>query len=72
MITDKYVCKIIGSHGPSMSPTLDSKDNILLVDCFSYKFIRNPKKGDIIICDNPFKPGATLVKRIINTQNEMA
>ena len=67
MITDKYVLKIIGCHGPSMFPTLDQKDNLLLVDCFTNKFLRNPRKGEIVICDNPYKPGATLVKRIINT-----
>ena len=67
MITDKYAFKIIGCHGPSMCPTLDQKDNLLLIDCFTYKFLRNPRKGEIVICDNPYKPGATLVKRIINT-----
>ena len=68
-ITDKYICKVIGSHGPSMCPTLDQKDNILFIDCLTTRLFRSAKINEIVICENPFKPGATLVKRIIQTEN---
>ena len=55
-----------------MLPTFDMKDNLLVVDCATTKFLRNVKKGEIIITENPFKPGATLVKRVVNTEGETA
>lgn len=38
--------------GPSMLPTFDS-GNYLLVDKFSFKFINDPKRGDVIVFDIP-------------------
>ncbi len=55
-----------------MLPTIDIKDNLLLLDCFTPRFIRNPRKGEIVVAINPYKSGATLVKRVINTEGEMA
>ena len=55
-----------------MLPTFDQRDNLLLVDSFTSKFIRSPRKGEIVITENPFKPGATFVKRVAFTENEMA
>ena len=72
MLVDKYGFKVIGSHGPSMLPTFDALDNLVLVDTFTTRFIRRPRKGEIVITENPFKPGATLIKRIIHQENEMA
>lgn len=39
-------------EGPSMLPTFDT-GNYLLVDKFSYKFLNNPKRGDVVIFDIP-------------------
>jgi signal peptidase I len=39
-------------EGPSMEPTF-STGNYLLVDKFSYKFLGNPKRGDVVIFDIP-------------------
>ena len=72
MLADKYLFKVIGCQGPSMLPVFDLSDNLLFVDCFTTRFIRYPRKGEIVITDNPFKPGATLVKRVINVEGEMA
>jgi len=38
--------------GPSMLPTFDS-GNYLLVDKFSYKFLTEPKRGDVVVFDIP-------------------
>ena len=72
MLTDKYLFKIIGCHGPSMLPTIDAKDNLVFVDCYTTRFIRNPKVGEVVISENPFKKSATLVKRVKFTENQMA
>ena len=72
MLTDRYLFKVIGTHGPSMLPTIEAKDNLVIVDCFTTRFIRKPKKGEIVIAENPFKESATLVKRVIFIENEMA
>ena len=39
-------------EGPSMEPTFHT-GNYLLVDKFSYKFLGNPKRGDVIVFDIP-------------------
>ena len=71
-LTDKYLIKAIGITGPSMLPTLDVKDNLILVDCFTHRFVRDIKKGEIVVCENPTKPNATLVKRVKNVAKETA
>ena len=71
-LSDKYLFRTVGCHGPSMMPTFDTRNNLLLVDVFTTQFVRIPRKGEIIITENPFKPGTTLVKRVINTEGEMA
>ena len=56
-----------------MIPTLDQKDNILLIDKFSAKVLKKrPQKGDIVQAKNPYKPGYYIVKRVINTEGETA
>jgi hypothetical protein len=32
MLTDKYIFRVIGTSGPSMLPTFDSNNNLLIVD----------------------------------------
>ena len=71
-LMDKYFFKVIGCHGPSMIPTFDKSDNLLIVDCFTTRFVRKPNKGEIVIADNPFKHDATLVKRVLWVEQEMA
>lgn len=39
-------------EGPSMEPTFTT-GNYLLVDKFSYKFLHNPNRGDVIVFDIP-------------------
>ena len=72
MLTEKYAVRIIGCQGPSMEPTMEARDNLLLLDCFTPNFIRWPKRGEIIIAQNPFKPGFTLVKRVLFLEGELA
>ena len=55
-----------------MLPTFEVNDNLLFVDCFTTRFKRKPKKGEIVVCENPFKESRTLVKRVKNTEGEMA
>ena len=55
-----------------MLPPFDTNNNLLIVDQFTSKFIRKPSVGEIVILSNPFKPSATLVKRITASEGEMA
>merc|ERR1712086_395523 len=72
MIADKYTYKIIGTQGPSMQPTLDDTNTLVVLDCFTTKFIRNPKVGEIVMAQNAFKPGALVVKRVLYTEGQTA
>eukprot|EP00347_Sterkiella_histriomuscorum_P017185 403350345 len=72
-LSEHYFCRFIGVNGPSMLPTIDSRDTLLYIDNFTTKFIRNPRKGEIIIAQNPFKQmGNTVVKRVLYLENEYA
>ena len=55
-----------------MLPTIDSSDNLIVLDCFTTRFLRKPRKGEIILAENPFKPGHTIVKRVLNVEGEYA
>ena len=72
MLSEKYTCRFIGVTGPSMLPTLDSRDNLVMLDCFTMSFVRNPRKGEVIMAQNPFKPGYTVIKRVLFTEGENA
>ncbi len=58
--------------GPSMLPTLDEYNNLVGVDCFTHRFLRNPTKGEVIIAYNPLKPNHNVVKRVKYTEGELA
>ena len=55
-----------------MCPTLDHRDNLVMLDCFTTQFVREPVKGEVIMAKNPYKPGNTIIKRVINTEGELA
>ena len=71
-LSEKYTVKFVGVTGPSMVPTLDTSDNLIMLDCFTTKFIRNPKKGEIVMCQNQHKLGNTIIKRVLYTEGETA
>ena len=54
-----------------MLPTLDQKDNLVLLDCFTTRFVRDPKVGEVIISENPIKPGCSITKRVVQTEGKM-
>ena len=72
MLSEKYTWRVIGVTGPSMMPTLDPRDNLVLLDCFTLAFLRGPRKGEVIMAQNPFKPGYTVIKRVLYTEGELA
>ena len=48
-LLNRYGCDTIGSTGPSMIPTLDPHNNLLFVDLFTLRFLRKPKRGEVIM-----------------------
>ena len=72
MLSDKYTVRIVGVQGPSMLPVIDERDNLVMLDCFTTQFLRKPKKGEVVMAENPFKPGYTIVKRVVYLEGEMA
>ena len=52
----------------SMVPTMQISDRFL-ADRFTYRFLRQPKQGDIVIFDEP-GGSRTFVKRVIATQGQ--
>ena len=71
-LSEKYGVKFVGVTGPSMCPTLDATDNLVLVDTFTTSFMRYPKKGEVIMASNPYKPCYTVIKRVLFTEGEVA
>lgn len=66
-------------NGISMYPTFNASDrssallitgDYLIVDLFSYAFLREPKRFDVIVSVSPVDPGKHLLKRIIGLPNE--
>ena len=56
-------------EGSSMKSTLLNKDQ-LIVDCFSYRFLQDPKREDIVVFRLKSDPGTYYVKRIIGLPGE--
>ena len=42
----------------------------LIIDAFSYRFLEDPKRFDVIVASSPIEPGKHLLKRIIGLPNE--
>lgn len=42
----------------------------LIIDAFSYRFLEDPKRFDVIVAKSPIEPGKHLLKRIIGLPNE--
>ncbi|XP_067635935.1 mitochondrial inner membrane protease subunit 1 [Eurosta solidaginis] len=61
--TFEYVGDFVVCNGPSMEPTLHSK-NILLTERISRRF-HNPRRGDIIIAVSPTDPKQFICKRVV-------
>ena len=72
MLSEKFAVRFVGVSGPSMMPTLDSRDNLIMLDCFTTRFLRSPAKGEVIMAMNPCKPGFTIIKRVLYSEGEMA
>ena len=46
--------------------------NLVFVNILKWKLYGTVKKGDIVVAENPFKPGYTIVKRVTHVEGEMA
>ncbi|MDE0243445.1 MAG: signal peptidase I [Candidatus Kaiserbacteria bacterium] len=66
-------------NGSSMYPTFNMSDNqssflitgdYLIVDLFSYTFLSDPKRFDVVVSVSSDDPGKHLLKRIIGLPNE--
>ncbi|MCY4577135.1 MAG: signal peptidase I [Candidatus Kaiserbacteria bacterium] len=42
----------------------------LIIDAFSYRFLEDPQRFDVIVAKSPIEPGKHLLKRIIGLPNE--
>ena len=42
----------------------------LIIDAFSYRFLEDPERFDVIVAKSPIEPGKHLLKRIIGLPNE--
>ena len=65
ILSETYFFRFSGVSGPSMLPTLEARDNLVMVDLFTVRFLRNPYKGEVVMVRNPYKPGYTMIKRVV-------
>jgi len=56
-------------RGLSMEPTLRD-GQLLLADRLTYRWLRRPRSGDVIVFCDPRRPGRALVKRVIAMPGE--
>ena len=64
-----YVGQRVQVEGSSMEDTLQDKDQ-LIVDCFTYHFLHEPQRFDIVVFRLKYDPGTFYVKRIIGLPGE--
>ena len=68
-------------HGMSMYPSFNTsfvdtqktsiiKGDYLIIDAFSYRFLEDPKRLDVVVAKGPAEPGKYILKRIIGLPNE--
>jgi len=53
-------------------PTINERDDLLLLDHFTTRLVRWPRREEVIMAENPFKPGYNIVKRVKYLEGEMA
>ena len=59
----------VAVDGTSMTETLQDRDQ-LIVDCFTYRFVRDPKRFEIVVIRLKNDPGTYYVKRVIGLPGE--
>lgn len=64
-----FVGQRVEVEGSSMKSTLLHKDH-LIVDCFTYRFVHDPRREDIVVFRLKSDPGTYYVKRIIGLPGE--
>ena len=56
-------------EGQSMAPTLADQDR-LIVNKFAYRFLNDPRRGDIVMLYYPLNPDKSFVKRVIAEEGD--
>ncbi|MBI1957376.1 MAG: signal peptidase I [Candidatus Niyogibacteria bacterium] len=64
-----YVAQPFIVSGASMVPTFES-GNYLIIDEFTYTFIREPQKGEVIVFRYPNDPSKFFIKRVVGLPGE--
>ncbi len=57
-------------EGQSMAPTLADQDR-LIVNKFAYRFLNDPRRGDIVMLYYPLDPNKSFVKRVVAEEGEV-
>ncbi len=65
-----FVGKPFLVNGKSMDPSFETWD-YLLIDVFTYKFLHEPERGDVIVFKAPVSKGKYFIKRIIGLPGEI-
>jgi signal peptidase I len=57
-------------EGQSMAPTLEDQDR-LIVNKFAYRFLNDPRRGDIVMLYYPLDPNKSFVKRVVAEEHDI-
>ena len=60
-----FMFKIVTVEGRSMHYTLDHGDKLIITDMFY-----QPERGDIVVIQEPHRPGSPIIKRVIATEGQ--
>ncbi len=64
-----YIAKPFIVSGVSMYPAFDSW-HYLIIDQYTYNFVRDPERGEVVVFKYPGNPERFFIKRIIGLPNE--
>lgn len=64
-----YIAQPFIVRGDSMTPTFENGD-YLIIDEFSYRFLRDARRGEVIVFRYPNDPSKFFIKRIIGLPGE--
>eukprot|EP00940_MAST-03C_sp_MAST-3C-sp2_P002049 g2049.t1 len=70
-VIENYVVELTSCVGPSMLPTLNRVGDLVLAEHISYRFLREPAVGDVVLCKSPKDPDQTVCKRIVGMSNDV-
>lgn len=70
-VIENYIVELTSCVGPSMLPTLNKVGDLVLAEHISFRFLREPRVGDVVLSKSPKNPSQIVCKRIVGMPNDL-